>query len=518
MKPLIYMDDPPTVEQISRPELLAVMVVSLVLSLAMGIMSLRHSYRSPTLFNAATNVLPICFLVNDLFYFVCLVGQGQPTPFQFEMVRGTSSIIFSAHCAGLSIVRFGLFGNSIAKWFTPFIRRVLLIINYGIMTAAMVFFVVSYAQFPNKADSRRRPVMTMFMAWCLTVDMAIAVLILRLVTRMKQSVSSSSSNGQIRAVIAKVVLALCSMIACALLGVVGYNMFSNAFGDCVSATFARVYVASAMLEWAFVVGIVRYKAGGGLTTSATKPTRYGTGSGSGGAGAVGGVSQSSKRHVAGGQGYGSSFAPDRVSYVPSRMSVAKPAVRTIPRGALISPPVSQAQAANDPLSVISSYAEGSDDETVVDMPHNQQQAYRLPSITYPPSLRLSVAAQVASPTETHFPTVGRPSTMDRSEHHQYRPSPSLPRNVDSVTSYPYTDAPSTATGTTSDVLNDQSLVRQKLEYLVQTYNMQSYAPASVRQQTPVSQISQTATSLSGGQARSDQYAPPSPSYHPSGRY
>ncbi|KAJ3367392.1 hypothetical protein GGF31_007557 [Allomyces arbusculus] len=227
---------PDTLTTLKSGDMIALMVVSLLLSVAVLVWSAYQWSRRRTKFNLAVIMLAFLFLFYDVYYFVA-VATGRVHAYFVELVRGVTGFFAAAHIPALAIWRFSVFAETpLASWYSIRVRNTLLVINYLLEAVIGGLLVWTIA---------------------VVIDLILNVFTFYCVLHIHRHLDASMAGCRIRSS-----LVLFLLVALAVVSVIFMVMFNEHFttwGQSMTGIGARIYALLAMGVWYLIVDIVKHR-------------------------------------------------------------------------------------------------------------------------------------------------------------------------------------------------------------------------------------------------------------------
>ncbi|KAL7746201.1 hypothetical protein RI367_008458 [Sorochytrium milnesiophthora] len=204
----------PSLGELRHPQLIAVMALSLLVSLTVFIVSVRKAFRQRTRFNFGVVFGCAVLLFNDLWYFSIIASSGSAG--SFELVRTVSSVVVASTIAGLSFERFRVFAaTQYARWYTNNVRRFLVTLNFVVCLGFTIALLYSYVS-PLVAlanlgphatpDERkhvfqgvayRKPIIITALVFAVGSDLTLTGLTIWIVLKIRRDINRSSGRTQV---------------------------------------------------------------------------------------------------------------------------------------------------------------------------------------------------------------------------------------------------------------------------------------------------------------------------------
>ncbi|KAJ3351914.1 hypothetical protein GGF32_004038 [Allomyces javanicus] len=250
-----YPDTPTTLKS---GDMIALMVVSLLLSVAILAWSAYQWSRRRTKFNLAVIILAFLFLFYDVYYFVA-VATGRVHAYFVELVRGVTGFFAAAHIPALAIWRFSVFAETpLASWYSIRVRNTLLAINYLLEAVIGGFLVWTVVDPPSPHRDSRRPLLfSIFMTWAVVIDLILNVFTFYCVLHIHRHLDPSMAGCRIRSSL--VLFLLVALAAVSVVFMVVFNEHFTTWGQSMTGIGARIYALLAMGVWYLIVDIVKHR-------------------------------------------------------------------------------------------------------------------------------------------------------------------------------------------------------------------------------------------------------------------
>ncbi|KAL7746774.1 hypothetical protein RI367_007820 [Sorochytrium milnesiophthora] len=132
-----------TTNDLRRPEVVGIMVVSLLVSLGVFAVALVKAFRQPKRFNLGVVFGCALLVLNDAWYYVVYAGAQHVG--SYGMVHVVTSVMVPCVIAGLSFERFRVFAaTQYARWYTNRVRHALLAIDVLLLIGITSGLLYSY--------------------------------------------------------------------------------------------------------------------------------------------------------------------------------------------------------------------------------------------------------------------------------------------------------------------------------------------------------------------------------------